>query len=113
MPNLTWTQSIGAGDTFEPLTGWQYEYSPWGGHIEIVHDATAVGVVATISSGSDTLQERSPLSAGGTAGVLPSALDQLPVSDDIAAGDRIKIFYENTTGGAVTANGTIVLQPGG
>ena len=113
MPNLTWTQSIAAGDTFEPLTGWQYEYSPWGGHIEIVHDATAVGIVATISSGSDTLQERSPLSAGGAAGVLPSALDQLPVSDDIAAGDRLKIFYENTTGGAVTANGTIVLQPGG
>ena len=113
MPNLTWTQSIAAGATFEPLTGWQYEYSPWGGHIEIVHDATAVGVVATISSGSDTLQERSPVSAGGTVGALPSALDQLPVSDDIAAGDRLKIFYENTTAGAVTCNGTIVLQPGG
>jgi hypothetical protein len=113
VPNLTWTQSIAAGATFEPLSGWQYEYSPWGGHIEIVHDATAAGVVATISSGSDTLQERSPVSAGGAAGTLPSALDQLPVSDDIAAGDRLKIFYENTTAGAITANGTIVLQPGG
>jgi hypothetical protein len=113
VPNLTWTQSVAAGDTFEPLTGWQYEYSPWGGHIEIVHDATAVGIVATISSGSDTLQERSPVSAGGTTGALPSALDQLPVSDDIAAGDRLKIFYENTSAGAVDVNGTIVLQPGG
>ena len=113
MPNLTWTQAVAAGDTFEPLTGWQYEYSPWGGHIEIVHDATAAGVVATISSGSDTLQERSPVSAGGAAGTLPSALDQLPVSDDIAAGDRIKIFYENTSAGSITLNGTIVLQPGG
>ena len=113
MPNLTWTQSVAAGDTFEPLTGWQYEYSPWGGHIEIVHDATAVGIVATISSGSDTLQERSPVSSGGTTGALPSALDQLPVSDDIAAGDRLKIFYENTSAGAVDVNGTIVLQPGG
>ena len=115
MPNLTWTQSIAAGATFEPLTGWQYEYSPWGGHLEIVHDATAVGVVATISSGSDTLQERSPVSAQATAvaGKLPSALEQLPVSDDIAAGDRLKIFYENTTAGAVNVQGTIVLQPGG
>jgi len=115
MPNLTWTQAITTGDTFEPLTGWQYEYSPWGGHIEIVHDATATGVVATISSGSDTLQERSPVSAQATAvaGKMPSALDQLPVSDDIAAGDRLKIFYENTTGGTITVNGTIVLQPGG
>lgn len=115
MPNLTWTQSIADGGTFEPLSGWQYEYSPWGGHIEIVHDAGDIGVVATISSGSDTLQERSPVSSGGSAGQLPSALDQLPVSDDIAAGDRIKIFYENTgtSGGAVQVNGTIVLQPGG
>lgn len=113
MPNLTWTQDITTGATFEPLTGWQYEYSPWGGHIEIVHDAEGAGVVCTISSGSDTLQERSPVSAGGADGVLPSALDQLPVSDDIAAGDRIKIFYENTTGGTLFVNGTIVLQPGG
>jgi len=117
MPNLTWTQSIAAGATFEPLTGWQYEYSPWGGHIEIVHEATVVGVVSTISSGSDTLQERSPVSAQRLAapipGAMPSALDQLPVSDDIAAGDRLKIFYENTTGGAVNVQGTIVLQPGG
>ena len=114
MPNLTWTQSIAAGATFEPLTGWQYEYSPWGGHIEIVHDTVgAGGVVATISSGSDTLQERSPVSGGGAAGSLPSALNQLPISDDIAAGDRLKIFYENTSGAAIVCNGTIVLQPGG
>ena len=115
MPNLTWVTSIADGATFEPLTGWQYEYSPWGGHIEIVHDADDIGVVATISSGSDTLQERCPVSSGGTAGSLPSALDQLPISDDIAAGDRIKIFYENTgtSGGAVDVQGTIVLQPGG
>ena len=115
MPNLTWTQSIAAGDTFEPLTGWQYEYSPWGGHIEIVHNCEGEGVVCTISSGSDTLQERSPVSVEETAvpGALPSALNELPVSDDIAAGDRIKIFYENTSGGALYIKGTIVLQPGG
>ena len=113
MPNLTWSQDVAAGATFEPLTGWQYEYSPWGGHIEIVHNCEGVGVVCTISSGSDTLQERSPVSAGGADGVLPSALDQLPVSDDIAAGDRIKIFYENTNAAARYIKGTIVLQPGG
>ena len=115
MPNLTWVTSIADGATFEPLTGWQYEYSPWGGHIEIVHNCEGVGVVCTISSGSDTLQERSPVSVETTAvdGALPSALDELPVSDDIAAGDRIKIFYENTNAAARYIKGTIVLQPGG
>jgi hypothetical protein len=115
MPNLTWSQDVAAGATFEPLTGWQYEYSPWGGHIEIVHECEGVGVVCTISSGSDTLQERSPVSVERVAkeGALPSALEQLPVSDDIAAGDRIKIFYENTNAAARYVQGTIVLQPGG
>jgi len=106
MANLTWAQSVAAGATFTPLNGWQYEYAPFGGTIEIVHDATAVGVVATI------IQERSPVSAGGAAGVMPSALDRLPVVDEVAAGDRLKILYENTTGGAVNVEGTCIYTPG-
>jgi hypothetical protein len=104
---LTWTSSVAAGATYRPLDGWQYEYVPAGGRIEILHNATAVGVVATITSGSDTLQERSPVPAGGTAGVLPSAFDVPAIVDLVAAGDRLKVFYENTTAGAITVNGVI------
>lgn len=110
MPSLTWTNAVGAGATYQPLNGWQYEYIPMGGVVSILHDATAVGVVATITSGSDTLRERSPVAAGGTAGVIPSALDVQPVLDEVAAGDRIKVLYENTTGGAITVNGVIDYQ---
>jgi len=112
MPTLTWTQSVAAGATFQPLNGWQYEYIPFGGAIRILTDATAVGMVATITSGSDTLQERSPVGAGGTSGVLPSEFDVPPVTDQVAAGDRQKILYENTTGGAIVVNGFIEYQPG-
>lgn len=112
MPTLTWTQSVAAGATYQPLNGWQYEYIPFGGAIRILTDATAVGMVVTITSGSDTLQERSPVGAGGTAGVLPSNLDVPEITDMVAAGDRQKILYENTTGGAVTVNGFIEYQPG-
>lgn len=111
MPTLTWTSSVAAGATYEPLNGWQYEYIPFGGAIRILTDATAVGVVVTITSGSDTLQERSPVSAGGTAGVLPSSLDVPEVTDMVGSGDRQKILYENTTGGAITINGFIEYQP--
>ena len=113
MPVLTWTQSVAAGTTFEPLNGWQYEYIPFGGGIRILHDATAVGVVSTVTSGSDTLQERSPVSSGGTTGVLPSIRDVPEVVDQVAAGDRQKILYENTTGGAIDVNGFIDFRPGG
>lgn len=111
MPKLSWTQSILAGALFRPLDGWQYEYVPMGGAISVLHDATAVGIVNTITSGSDTLQERSPVSAGGTAGVMPSTFDVPVLIDEVAAGDRIKIQYENTSGGAVTVNGEIDYTP--
>lgn len=113
MPVLTWTQSVAAGATFTPLNGWQYEYIPFGGSIQILHDAGAVDVVATVTSGSDTLQERSPVSAGGTTGVLPSILDVPVLVDQVAAGDRQKVLYENTSAGAIVVNGFIDYRPGG
>lgn len=111
MPKLSWNQSIAGGATFEPLTGWQYEYAPAPGGITILHRATGVGVVTTVTTGSDTLQERSPVSAGGTAGVIPSILDTPPLEDLVAGGDRLKIFYDNTTGGALTVSGQIDYTP--
>lgn len=104
---LTWSTSVAAGATFRPLDGWQYEYVPAGGQIQVLHRATAVGVVATVTSGSDQLQERSPVPAGGTAGVTPSVFDVPALTDLVAGGDRIKILYENTTGGAITVDGVI------
>jgi len=110
MPNRTWSQSIAAGATFEPLSGWQYEYVPQGGTISILHRATAVGLVATITSGSDTLQEEGPVPSGGTAGVIPSPFNVPAVNDEVAAGDRLKIRYRNPTGGAITVDGNINYQ---
>lgn len=107
MPSLTWSTSVAAGGTFNPLDGWQYEYIPVGARLQLLHRATAVGLVCTFTSGADTLQEEAPVPAGGTAGVIPSQLDVPPIVDDVAAGDRIKIRYRNTTGGAITVDGQI------
>lgn len=111
MPKLSWSSSIAANATFLPLNGWQYEYVPRGGQINVLHNTTGVGIVCTITTGSDTLQERSPVSAGGVAGVIPSALDVPPLVEEVAAGDRLKILYENTTGAALTAIGEIDYNP--
>jgi hypothetical protein len=106
-----WSQSIAAGATFRPLDGWQYEYVPVGGSIRIIHRATAVGLRSTITSGSDTLQERSPVPAGGTAGVTPTEQTSPPMVDDVMGGDRLKVNYENPTGGAITVDGIIEFYP--
>jgi len=111
MPKLSWVQNVLAGAIFRPLDGWQYQYVPVGGMIAILHDATAVGVVTTVTSGSDTLQERSPVDAGGTVGVIPSVFDTPALIDEVAAGDLIKIQYENTTVGAIDVQGEIDYTP--
>lgn len=111
MPSLIWSQSIQPGATFRPLDGWQYEYVPAGGQISILHRATDTGVVATITSGSDTLQERSPVPSGGTAGVTPTIFDSPPITDAVAMSDLQKISYENTGGSAVTVDGQIDYTP--
>lgn len=111
MARLTFNQSVAAGATYEPLNGWQYEYAPFGGVVKINFDAAAVGMVVTVTSGSDTLQERSPVSAGGTAGVIPADFDQEPLTDEVAAGDRIKVLFENTTGGAINVQGYAQYTP--
>ncbi len=111
MPQLQFSQSVAAGATYIPTQGWQYEYLPFPALVEVGMDTTAVGLVATVSSGSDVLQEESPVSAGGTAGVVPSPLNTPYLSDQAAAGDRIKVSVRNTTGGALTVTGIIKLTP--
>lgn len=111
MPKLSWSQAIAAGAAFRPLDGWQYQYVPVGGMVKILHRASAVGVVTTVTSGSDTLQERSPVSAGGTAGQIPSEFDVPALLDEVAAGDLIKIAYENTSGASITVDGEIDYTP--
>lgn len=107
MPSLTWTQSVAAGATFNPLDGWNYEFVPAPGVVTYIHNATAVGMVVTITSGSDQLLQEAPVPAGGTAGVIPSALNVAPITDAVGAGDRQAVRYRNPTGGAITVNGIV------
>jgi len=111
MPSFPFTAAVLTGATYLPLDGWQYEYLPFPARVEIGMNATAVGMVATVTSGSDTLMEEAPIQAGGTAGVIPSPLNTPYLSDDAAAGDRLKIRARNTTGGTITVNGVCNITP--
>lgn len=111
MPSFSWSQSIAAGQTFNPLDGWNYEFPPRAGLVKYLHRATAVGLVATITSGSDQLLQEAPVPAGGTAGVTPSEFNVPPIIDQIGAGDRQAVRYRNPTGGAITVDGYIDYTP--
>lgn len=107
MPSLPFTQSIAAGATFDPLDTWNFQYAPTAGIISILQNATAVGLLATITSGSDQLAQESPVPAGGTSGVIPSQFSVAPIIDRVKKGDRLSIRYRNPTGGAIIVNGIV------
>lgn len=108
---FTWSQSIAAGATFNPLTDWQYETPDFRGMIEVFSRATAVGLLETISSAGETLKQESPVQAGGTAGTIPSRLNTEPVVGKAEPLQKIRVFYRNPTAGAITIDGQIVLTP--
>jgi hypothetical protein len=111
MPSLVFTQSIAAGATFDPLTDWNYQYIPAPGVIKYIMRATAVGLVATIVSGSDQLMQESAVQAGGTSGVTPSEFTTPAVVDRVAAGDRQSVRFRNPTGGAIVIDGIVDYTP--
>ncbi len=112
MPQLNFSQALTANQLgFNPISGWQYEYLPWPGHIILLVRATDVNERMTVYSGSETIMERSPVQGGGTAGTTPSELNTPAVSWQAAAGDRLKVVIDNTTAGTPTVDGIIIANP--
>ena len=112
MPQFTFSQALTANQLgFNPLAGWQYEYLPWPAQIILLIRSTDAAERLTIYSGSETIQERSPVQSGGTAGVTPTEFTTAPVSFIAAAGDRLKTVIDNTGAGTPTVDGLIIANP--
>ena len=112
MPSFVFSTSLAANAVgVNPLLGWQYEFLPWPAQVILLQRAAATGVNQTVYSGSETIVERSPLQAGGTAGVTPSELNTAAHSWIAGGGDRLKVLLDNTTAGAITVDGIIIVNP--
>lgn len=111
MPQLTISQSVAAGAVANIITGWQYEYLPWPARIKLLIRAPVATLRSTVFSGSETIQEESPIQSGGTAGVTPSELNTSPVVWDAPAGDRLKVNVRSTDAGAQTVDAIIYAFP--
>lgn len=111
MAFFTWNTTLAAGASANPLdvsgASWKYQYAPYDAVCEIIHRGTGTGLVSQITAGSDEIQQESPLSAGGTDGVLTGRLNVEPVTFKVKAGDLIQVRYRNTTAGALIVQGTI------
>lgn len=110
MPLFTFSVSVAAGAVATPLQTWQYRFPPKPSLLECMVNAAAVGVVQNLTTGAESIvQAESPVSAGGTAGVLPARLNNEPIVDKVDAGEEIVWSFRNTTGAAVVVNGVAIL----
>jgi hypothetical protein len=110
MPRLVFSTALGAGNTAFPLNNWQYEYLPYPATCKVILRSTVITDRATVTSGSETIQEESPIPGGGTAGTTPTDFNTPAVAWMGAAADRLKILLRNT-GAASTVDGYIDIQP--
>lgn len=112
MPALPFSQALTALQSgVNPLSGWAYEFLPWPAYVRIYMRATTTGARATIKTGSQEIQPRSPIQGGGTAGTTPSPLNT-PVCEFVASpGDRLAILLDEVASGTPTVDGIVYVDP--
>jgi len=112
LPQFVFSTAMTANQLgLNPLSGWQYEFTPWPSHVILLVRSTTIGNRITIFSGSETIQERTPVQGGGTAGTTPSELNTPAVSWQAAAGDRLKLVIDEVAGGTPTVDGVVIINP--
>jgi len=97
MPLIPIRTVLAANGTANPLSGSQYEYIPFPSLVEVGILADSTGVLATVSSGPDILQEEGPVQIG-TINMQPKYPDDFYLRDEAAPGDRLKIALRDTSG---------------
>ncbi len=108
------TRTLAANVSIDPVDarGWIYRRLPWPAQVSYALDADAVGVVITITVGSDMqVGPEDPVPAGGAAGVFPNQDEDF--SNLLgAAGDLLTFLVRETAGVATTdINLVIKLNP--
>lgn len=112
MPQLTFSNTMTANQLgYNPLSGWQFEYLPWPAAVKLLVRGTDVNTRLTIYTGSQTIQERSPIQGGGTIGTTPTDFTTTPATFVGQAGDRLKLAIDEVAGGTPTVDGVVIVEP--
>jgi hypothetical protein len=114
VPQFSFSQALTASQkNFDPLSGWQYRYLPWRAHVKLLLRTTgaAGNVTFTVYSGSETIQQRSLMQVGGTAGVTPSELNTQPIEWIAAPGDVLLVLVDENAAATPTVDGMIIVNP--
>jgi len=116
MPSLIWSDTLVANQLGQnPIANWQFVRVPnsfaAGGYVAVLQRATTVNVRQTFFTGSQNIQQRSPVPAGGTAGITP-VLFNTPVIDwRSSPDDLLQIENDEVGGAAAVVDGIITIEP--
>lgn len=110
MPVIVKTTTVAANGSASPLVGDQYEFLGFNAYAEFAIVADATGIVATVYSGSDLLQQEGPAIIRA-AGAFPVADQDFYLTDAVAAGERLSVQLRNTTGAGIAVRTVVKLTP--
>ena len=104
-----------ANQQVNALTGTQYEFLPGGmfprgAFVEFASVADATGVLRTVQTGSDVVEEESPVNIG-TINVQPVYPDAFTLNDMVGPGERINVKLRDTSGLARTVSTIVRFTP--
>ncbi len=105
MATFNFRSAQGATTTYLPLSGWQYEYSPWLARLRLYIQSNQVDTTMQVTSGSETIQETSPILQN--TGQL-SSINVPVIVWRAAPGDRLKIIVNVVT--AATVTGQLIIS---
>ena len=109
MPIIRKEISVAANATVDNVfTGSIYEFLPWNAAINMGITGSATGLVATVNTGWDRIQEEAPVNILTTFPVIP---DNMDIQDRARGGERLVVKVRNTTAGALTVRVLAQLQP--
>lgn len=110
MPTVNVRTVMTASGTSFPLVGNRYEIAPYDCAVEIAVAADATGVLATLGSGTDAIQDEGPVQLA-TINVQPKYPDDFYLSDVVGQGERIVYQLRDTSGAIRTVQSVIKITP--
>lgn len=104
MSQISVRTALGANAQVNVLQGTQYEFLPpgmfpRGAFVEFGTVTDATGVLRTIQTGSDVVEEESPINIA-TINTQPVYPDHFTCNDMVGPGERINVKVRDTTGAA-------------
>jgi len=116
VPSFVWSDALAINQLGQaPIAGWQFERVPSafvnGAYLAVLQRATTVGVRVSIFSGSQNIQQRTPVPSGGTTGVTPVLFNTPVVDWQATPDDLLSILNDEVDGIVSNVDGIITIEP--